>query len=168
MDALAIDQLPFESLAGTRVMVRIDPSESVGATLPTLGYLMETGSRIVVVAGSSNPVRVSLAPELSRLLGHPVRELSEPTGGEARRTVFTMRPKDVVLLQNLSANPQETANDPGFARHLATLAEIYCNDDFSDAHHTFASTVGVTRYVEVAVAGLRMARQIAGIEDVTE
>jgi phosphoglycerate kinase len=168
MDALAIDQLPFESLAGTRVMVRIDPSESVGATLPTLEYLMETGSRIVVVAGSSNPVRGSLAPELSRLLGHPVRELSEPTGGEARRTVFTMRPKDVVLLQNLSANPQETANDPGFARHLATLAEIYCNDDFSDAHHTFASTVGVTRYVEVAVAGLRMARQIARIEGITE
>jgi 3-phosphoglycerate kinase len=66
---------------------------------------------------------------------------------------------DVVLLENLRFHPEEEANDPAFARALASLADLYVNDAFGTAHRAHASTVGVTRFLP-AVAGLLMEKEL--------
>jgi len=70
-----------------------------------------------------------------------------------------MRDGDVVLLENLRFYPGEEKNDPGFARALARLANIYVNDAFSASHRAHASVVGVTDHLP-SVAGFLMEKEL--------
>jgi phosphoglycerate kinase len=67
---------------------------------------------------------------------------------------------DVALLENLRFHPEEEKNDDAFSRELASLCDVYVNDAFGTAHRAHASTVGITRYVEQAAAGLLMEREL--------
>jgi phosphoglycerate kinase len=166
MNPVAVNQLPSESLQGNRVLVRVDAA-GVKPSLPTLRYLTAAKSRLIVATSSDDgPVLAALARELENQLECSVQALSVATGPEVLRAVLTTVPRNIVLLGNLGRYPEETANDPGFARRLASLAEIYCDDAFAIAHRSLASTVGVTRYVRMAVAGLNMAREVARMERV--
>ena len=60
--------------------------------------------------------------------------------------------QQVVLLENLRFHKEETANDPAFAKELASLGDIFVNDAFGTAHRAHASTAGVAEYLP-AVAG---------------
>ncbi len=73
-----------------------------------------------------------------------------------------------MLLENLRFNFGEDSNEPEFARQLGQLCDVYCNDAFALAHRGMASTVGITRYVRPAVAGLGLARELMMIEAVLE
>ena len=66
----------------------------------------------------------------------------------------------VLLLENLRFHPEEEANDPGFAKKLASLCELYVNDAFGTAHRAHASTEGVTHHVAQAAAGLLMEKEL--------
>jgi phosphoglycerate kinase len=70
-----------------------------------------------------------------------------------------MRPGDVLLLENLRFHAEEEANDPEFARALASLADLYVDDAFGSAHRAHASTVGVAGHLP-AVAGFLMEREL--------
>jgi phosphoglycerate kinase len=186
MDIAVIHQLPAHALHGKRVLVRIDvdggefavrgrfsPSR-LQACLPTLEYLLRMEARVILAAHLGPPSGrrdealglEPLAQQLERLLDRPVRKLGEAVGEEVFRAVMDSKPQDVVLLENLSFYPGETANDPGFARQLGSLAEVYCNDAFALASRALASTVGITRCVPVSVAGLELAREVSMIEGV--
>jgi phosphoglycerate kinase len=69
-------------------------------------------------------------------------------------------PGVVLLLENLRFHPEEEANDPGFCRALASLADLYVNDAFGTAHRAHASTEGVARFLRPAVAGFLMEKEI--------
>ena len=77
-----------------------------------------------------------------------------------------MRDGDVLLLENLRFYAGEEANEAEFARELAKLCDVYCNDAFALAHRSLASTVGITRYVRPAAAGLELARELLMFEAV--
>jgi phosphoglycerate kinase len=79
----------------------------------------------------------------------------------------SLRPGDILLLENLRFHPEEEANDPEFARELASLAEVYVNDAFGTAHRAHASTVGVAAYLP-AVSGLLMERELEALGGVLE
>jgi phosphoglycerate kinase len=66
-----------------------------------------------------------------------------------------------LLLENLRFHPEEEKNDDGFARQLAALCDRYVNDAFGAAHRAHASTVGITRHVRQAAAGLLMEKELA-------
>ena len=66
----------------------------------------------------------------------------------------------VLLLENLRFHAEEEANDPGFSKALASLAEVYVNDAFGSAHRAHASTEGITHFLKPAVAGLLMEKEI--------
>ncbi len=164
---------------GKRVLVRVDfnvPLDEAGrvtddtrirAALPTIQYLREHGARVILASHLGRPkgkvvdsMRLDPAADrLSALLGHPVRKLNATIGPEVREAVMAMRPGDVVMLENLRFHPEEEANDPTFARQLASLADVYVNDAFGTAHRAHASTEGVAHYLP-AVAGLLMEREI--------
>jgi phosphoglycerate kinase len=177
MPIRSVAELPVE---GKRVFLRVDfnvpltPARGVGddarirAALPTVKALIDRGARLVVAShlgrpkGGPDPA-YSLEPvgaRLADLLGKDVLLTDEPVGDGARKVVSDLRDGQVALLENLRFHPGEEANDDGFARALASYADVYVNDAFGTAHRAHASTVGMIKYVADKGAGLLMLKEI--------
>ncbi|UCC76762.1 MAG: phosphoglycerate kinase, partial [Anaerolineales bacterium] len=167
-------------VAGKRVLVRADfnvPLNEAGeitddtrirAALPTIEYLRNQGAMVILCSHLGRPkgkvveaMRLTpVAKRLSELLQAPVTKTGNCIGSEVERVAAAMKPGDVVLLENLRFHAEETENDPGFAKQLAALADVYVNDAFGTAHRAHASTEGVAHYLP-AVAGFLMERELA-------
>ncbi|MFH1486599.1 MAG: phosphoglycerate kinase [Chloroflexota bacterium] len=168
-------------VAGKRVLVRVDfnvpMDEKKGSiaddmrireALPTLEYLIAHKARVILCSHLGRPKGkvvpgLKLAPiaqRLSALLGKPVRTTPDCVGKEAEAAAKEVTDGEVLMLENLRFHSEEEANDPGFAKALAQLAEVYVNDAFGTAHRAHASTVGVTQYLP-AVAGFLMEKEIS-------
>jgi phosphoglycerate kinase len=179
MDKMTVRDI---DVAGKRVLVRVDfnvPLDDNGqitddtrirASLPTIQYLLEQNATVILMShlgrpkGGSNP-KFSLAPvaaRLQELLGPeiPVKFVGDCIGNEVEDANAALETGEVLLLENLRFHPEEEANDPDFARKLASLADVYVNDAFGSAHRAHASTEGVAHYLP-AVAGLLMEREIS-------
>jgi len=164
-------------VAGKRVLVRADlnvplangavaDDTRIRESLPTVRYLQEQGAVVVLCSHLGRPkgkdAALSLAPvagRLGNLLGQDVFFAEDCIGEVARDAVDAASPGRVVLLENLRFYKEEEANDPGFARQLASLADIYVNDAFGTAHRAHASTEGVTHYLP-AVAGFLLEKEV--------
>jgi phosphoglycerate kinase len=192
MDKLVINQVPIENLRGKRVFVRIDadfeetstelPIElpidehKLRVSLPTLEHLTTLGARVVIGTHRGDPggtpvdrLRVdAVAERLSSLISKPVRKLNEAIGTNVLAAVTEMRDGEIVLLENLRFYPGEDANDGEFARDLAELCDVYCDDAVSLAHRGKASTVAITRHVRPSAAGLALARELIMFEPVLD
>lgn len=163
---------------GKRVLLRVDfnvPLEGkqvkddtrIRAALPTITDLLQRGSRLILVSHLGRPggeVRPELrldpvADRLSELLGRNVLKLDQITGPAVQKAAAELAGGEVMLLENVRFAPGEEKNDPGFARELAKVADLFVNDAFGTAHRAHASTAGVAQYIP-AVAGLLMIREI--------
>jgi phosphoglycerate kinase len=81
-------------------------------------------------------------------------------GEEVKQRVDTLKDGEVLLLENLRLHAEEEKNDEGFSRELAELCDVYVNDAFGAAHRAHASTAGITKFVDTAVAGLLMEKEL--------
>ncbi len=166
---------------GKRVLVRVDfnvPIEQgvealasydhrLRATLPTIQYLLDQNSRIILCSHLGRPrgkvvEGLRMAPvgaRLSALLSRPVENMVDCIGPEVKAAIATMSAGDIVMLENLRFHAGEEADDPEFARALASLADVFVMDAFAVAHRTHASTVGVPRYLP-SVAGFLVQREM--------
>jgi len=176
-------------LAGKRVLVRADfnvPLDAQGnitddtrirAALPTVQALIQAGAKVILASHLGRPVKKdketgavkvaregnSLAPvatRLSQLLGQPVAFAPDCIGPEAEAVVNRLENGQVALLENVRFYPEEEDNDPEFARKLASLADLFVNDAFGSAHRAHASTAGVTAYLQPAVAGYLVEKEL--------
>ncbi|MGY4520679.1 phosphoglycerate kinase [Thermostichus sp. MS-CIW-30] len=176
-------------LNGKRVLVRADfnvPLDAQGnitddtrirAALPTVQALIQAGAKVILASHLGRPVKKdketgavkvaregnSLAPvatRLSQLLGQPVAFAPDCIGPEAEAVVNRLENGQVALLENVRFYPEEEDNDPEFARKLASLADLFVNDAFGSAHRAHASTAGVTAYLQPAVAGYLVEREL--------
>jgi phosphoglycerate kinase len=168
-------------VTGKRVLVRVDynvPLEPdsarvledarIRATLPTIDYLRQRGARLILCSHLGRPKgkrepALSLwhvAERLSELIGSPVKTSGCCCGPVVQEMAYALEPGEVLLLENLRFHAEEEANDPDYAKALASLAELYVNDAFAAAHRAHASTEGVARYLP-AVAGLLMEKELA-------
>ncbi len=169
-------------LAGRTALVRVDfnvPMEDGKVTedtrlrvaLPTINKLRDAGAKVVLMAHFDRPKgkvvpSMSLQPvvdDLEHLLGAPVRFASDCVGDEAKAMIADIDIGGVVLLENVRFHPGEEANDPGFARQLAELGDVYVNDAFSAAHRAHASTEGLARLLP-AYAGESMRRELDALD----
>jgi phosphoglycerate kinase len=171
---------------GKRVLVRADLNVPVedgkvnDATrlerlLPGLRDLARRGARVIVIShfgrpkGSRDP-RFSLRPvadKLAELLGQPVAFAEDCVGEAAERTVGSLRPHQIAVLENLRFHNGEENNDPAFAQRLAALGDIFVNDAFSAAHRAHASTSAIARLLP-SYAGPLLLAEIAALSSVLE
>jgi len=151
-------------LAGGNVM----DATRIVETMPTIRHAVERGARLVCASHLGKPKgqrkpELSLAPvslELARQLGRPVRFAEDCIGPDVEKLVAGLEPGDVLLLENLRFHGGEESNDPGFARSLAALADVYVNDAFGSSHRAHASVTGVPALVADKGAGFLLEKEV--------
>jgi phosphoglycerate kinase len=168
-------------VSGKRVLLRADlnvPMKDGKVTdrtrierlAPTIEALIQKGARIVVMSHFGRPKgpdpAQSLRPlvqPLSRAIGgRAVQFAADCIGPEAERVVNALKPGGVTLLENLRFHPGEEANDPEFARQLATLGDVYVDDAFSAAHRAHASIEALAHLLPSA-AGKNMQAELEAL-----
>jgi len=170
-------------VSGKRALVRVDfnvPMEErdgkieitddtrICESLPTINYLREHGAKTILMSHLGRPKgrpveKYSLRPVgeyLHTLIKQPVIFSHETIGKIPEEIIAHMQNGDVALLENLRFQPEEEANDPIFAEALAKLGDIYVNDAFGAAHRAHASTAGVTKFIQPAVMGFLMEKEL--------
>jgi phosphoglycerate kinase len=167
-------------LKNKRVLMRVDfnvPLDDNGnitddtrirGVLPTINYALDEGAMVILSSHLGRPKgkrveTMSMGPvskRLARLLDKDVKLAPDCVGDETAKVVKSMKPGDVVLLENLRFHPEEEKNDDAFGRKLASLADVYINDAFATAHRAHASNVAVVRHVKEHAAGLLMKKEL--------
>ncbi|HUF43985.1 MAG TPA: phosphoglycerate kinase [Aestuariivirgaceae bacterium] len=170
-------------VAGKRVVLRADlnvPVEDgkVGdrtrleRIVPTLQELLDQGAAIVVISHFGRPKgRVNremslepVAPALAEALGRKVRFVfTDWNDGAAAGAAESLRPGEILVLENTRFSPGEEMNDEGFARQLASLGDVFVNDAFSAAHRAHASTEGIAHHLPSA-AGRAMQAELTALQ----
>ena len=146
-----------------------DENRLVGG-MPTIKYLIENGARVILCShlgkpkGEAKP-ELSLAPvaaRLSEMLGQEVVFAADANvvGENAKKAVAQMKDGDVVLLENTRYRKEETKNEEGYSKELASLAEIFVNDAFGTAHRAHCSTVGAGQFLEERVCGYLIQKEL--------
>ena len=169
------------NVKGKRVLVRCDfnvplqegkitDENRLVAALPTLKKLINDGGKVILCSHLGKPKgepkpELSLAPvakRLSELLGQEVKFAAdaEVVGPNAKAAVEAMNDGDVILLENTRYRAEETKNGEAFSKELASLCDVFVNDAFGTAHRAHCSNVGVTQFVDTAVVGYLMQKEI--------
>jgi phosphoglycerate kinase len=163
-------------LAGKRVFIRADlnvPQDDAGnitedtrirASVPGIEFALKAGAAVMVTSHLGRPTEGELAPEdslapiakrLSELIKRPVPLVRDWVNGG-----FTVKPGEVVMLENCRVNKGEKKDDEALARKMAALCDVYVNDAFGTAHRAEATTHGIAKYAPVACAGPLMAAEL--------
>ena len=138
------------------------------SVLPTINYLLDSGSKIVVMShlgrpkGKTNP-KLTLAPvakRLSRLLEKDCLLAPEVIGSKAKKMVAEMENSSILMLENVRFHPGEEDDDEEFAKEISDFGDIYVNDAFGNAHRKHASMSSITKFVQPAVAGYLMIKEV--------
>lgn len=167
--------------AGKKVLLRCDfnvpldkktgeitSDKRIAAAIPTIRYLLDRGAAVIACSHLGKPKgewkkSLSLAPvaaRLSELLGTEVLFASDIIGEDAGAKASSLKPGRILLLENLRFDKREEENDPGFAKALADMADVYVSDAFGTVHRAHASTAGVAAFLP-AYAGLLVEKELS-------
>lgn len=179
-----VDQLDVE---GRRVLLRVDlnvplrdgsveDDSRILAVLPTIQYILDNGGMPIVISHLDRPggkvvPELSLRPvaeRLSEILSTEVTFVDEVIGPKAEQAAGSMKPGSIMMLENLRFEVGEEDNNDLFSRSLASLADIYVDDAFANAHRSHASNVGVVKHLEESAGGFLMKRELQALEGALE
>lgn len=178
-------KLPGMELEGKRVFLRVDYNVPIKkgiveddtrlrATIPTINHLLEKNCKVIIASHLGRPKELlkkgksmeevkkeltlkPVAQDLSEILGVDVVFAENSIGLD---DVNTELPEgDIILLENIQFNRGETTNDEGFAKKLASLADIYVNDGFGQSHREYASFCAITKFLP-SCAGFLVEKEV--------
>lgn len=175
-----IADYPFK---GKRVLVRVDfnvpldkqdfsvtDDSRIRGALPTINKILNDGGTVILMSHLGRPKggpedKYSLrhiVAHTSGLLQRHVKFVADCVGDTVKQTIDTLKPGDVLLLENLRFHPEEEKGDEAFARELSLLGDVYVNDAFGTAHRAHASTAIIAKYfsAEDKMFGYLMAAEI--------
>lgn len=176
---MVLNTIRDADLTGKRVLIRVDfnvplkegvvkDDTRIRAALPTIEYILsQKGASLVVMShfgrpkGKKNP-EFSMAPigkRFAELLGKPVKVAPDVIGPEVEKEVKALKAGEVLLLENVRFYPDEEANNPDYAKALASFGDVYVNDAFGTAHRAHASTEGVAHFLP-AYAGFLIEKEV--------
>ena len=176
---MVLNTIREADLKNKRVLIRVDfnvplkdgkvtDATRIVAALPTIKYILDQpGTSLVVMShfgrpkGKKNPdfSMVPVGKKFEELLGRPVKVASDVIGPEVKKEVEALKPGEVLLLENVRFYPDEEANNPEFAKELASYGDLYVNDAFGTAHRAHASTEGVAHFLP-AYAGFLIEKEV--------
>jgi phosphoglycerate kinase len=189
MQKLTLDDI---DVRGKRVLIRVDfnvpldASEDGGprvaddtrirAALPTLRHVLDHGGKAILISHLGRPggqpdpdlSLACVADHLGTLIEERVRFSSNTVGDTVGEVINGMSDGSVILLENTRFDAGEKSNDDAFANALADLADVYVNDAFGAAHRAHASTAGVAPFVDTAVMGRLMEKEIKALTRVRD
>jgi len=168
-----------KNLAGKIVLLRadlnvpmksglVDSDYKIVMILPAIRYLLRHKAKIIIIThldkgNTAKPV----AKRLAELLNKSIAFIGESVGHKVKEAVKSMKPKDIIFLENLRFNPGEEKNDKKFAKLLAEPADIYINDAFAVSHRNHASVSAIKKYLP-AFAGLLLEKEILNLNKILE
>ena len=176
---MVLNTIREADLSNKRVLIRVDfnvplkegkvtDATRIVAALPTIKYILsQPGTSLVVMShfgrpkGKKNPdfSMIPVGKKFEELLGRPVKVASDVIGEEVRKEVEALKAGEVLLLENCRFYPDEEANNPEFAKELASFGDVYVNDAFGTAHRAHASTEGVAHYLP-SYAGFLIEKEV--------
>ncbi|HSX47525.1 MAG TPA: phosphoglycerate kinase [Patescibacteria group bacterium] len=152
---------------------KITDDYRIKQSLPTIEYLLSKNTKIIICSHLGRPEgktvnSLSLKPveeRLGKLLDKKVDFSDSKIGPKLTQQLVELKPKQIILLENLRFYPEEEANDKDFAKNLASLADVFVQDAFGVVHRAHASTDAITKYIP-SVAGLLLAKEVDTLTDV--
>lgn len=174
----------LKDLDGKRVLVRVDfnvPLDQAGnitsdrriqAALPTIRYILDKGGSAIVMShlgrpkgdpAKDAPFKMDrVAGRLQELLGKPVTKLDEVVGPKVQAAAKTLKPGEILVLENLRFDPREESGSAAFAMALAHLGDVYVNDAFGTCHRPHASMLAVPQAMigRPRVVGFLVAKEL--------
>ncbi len=157
-----LDQFDFDN---QKVLVRVDfnvplnddfrvvDDTKIRASLPTIRKILDGGGAVIIMSHLGRPKgheerfsQKHIVSSLSSLLGVDVKFAYDTIGEKVRELAFNLHPGEVLLLENTRFYEEEKTGNDIFARHLASMADIYINDAFATAHRAHASTTIVAKH----------------------
>ena len=173
------------SLDGKKILLRLDlnvpldgekitDTTRIDKILPTLKFLISQKSKIIIISHVGRPKgkvvnELSLKPiceDLENKLNLKVRLISKNIKEMSDKNIFTSIDENIIILENIRFYYEEEKNDHEFAKHLASLADIYVNDAFSCSHRAHSSIHKITNFLP-SYSGLQFDLEVNALKKIT-
>ena len=153
---------------------KISDTTRIDKILPTLKFLNEQKAKIIILSHVGRPrgkvlKELSLKPiceNLQEQLGLSVKLISQNINEIKNKNFFDKFNEKILMLENIRFYAEEEKNDNKFARHLASLGDLYVNDAFSCSHRTHASIVEISKFLP-SFSGLQLDLEINALTKIT-
>ncbi len=153
---------------------KISDTTRIDKILPTLKFLNEQKAKIIILSHVGRPrgkvlKELSLKPiceNLQEQLGLSVKLISQNINEIKNKNFFDKFNEKILMLENIRFYAEEEKNDNKFARHLASLGDLYVNDAFSCSHRAHASIVEISKFLP-SFSGLQLDLEINALTKIT-
>ena len=153
---------------------KITDTTRIDKILPTINFLLKSEAKIIILSHVGRPKgkivkELSLKPiceDLKNKLNENIRLVSKNIKEIKSTDLFDEQDEKIVILENIRFYEEEEKNDNSFAKHLASLADIYVNDAFSCSHRAHASIFEITKFIP-SYAGLQLNLEIDALTKIT-
>lgn len=181
MDKMTLEDVQVK---GKKVLMRVDfnvpikdgkigDDNRIVQALPSINYVIENEGKLILMSHLGRPggevdPSLSLKPvaeHLQTLVDTNVHFAEDCIGEKAKNVIDQAEDGEIVLLENVRFHAGEKANDEEFCKRLAEHGDLFCNDAFGSSHRAHSSVAGVTKFLQPAVSGYLLEKEIKYLND---